>query len=269
VAGSDPRLLWEVGKRSFRRYSTYRSTTAAGVFTNTVFGFIKAYVLLAVYRNRTQVGDFAAVDAVTFVFVSQGFLAIINAFGGGLDLAQRIKTGDVITDLYRPVDFQAYWLAQDVGRAAYQTIFRGLPPMLAGALVFSYRLPTGPGIWAAFALSLLLAVIIAFGINFSVALAAFWIMDYRGPAQLTTVIQLFFSGFLVPIVFFPHWLEVIARASPYAAIVQLPIEVFLGKHHGGDLAGVLAIELAWAVAVIAVGRIVLAFATRRVVVQGG
>jgi ABC-2 type transport system permease protein len=269
MAGSGARLHWEVTKRSFRRYAAYRSATAAGVFTNTIFGFIKAYVLLAVYKQRSHVGDFAAVDAVTFVFVSQGMLAVVNAFSGGRELALRIKTGDVVTDLYRPVNFQTYWLAQDLGRAGFQAIFRGLPPMLAGLLVFTYRLPTDPGILVAFAFSLLLAVVVAFAINFMISLSAFWLLDDRGVAQIAMVIEMFFSGFIVPLVFFPHWLEPIARALPYAAIVQLPIEVLLGKHHGLDLAGVLAVELGWAIVLLIAGRGVLALATRRVVVQGG
>ena len=130
MAGSGARLHWEVTKRSFRRYAAYRSATAAGVFTNTIFGFIKAYVLLAVYKQRSHVGDFAAVDAVTFVFVSQGMLALVNVFAGGRELAERIKSGDVVTDLYRPVDFQRYWLAHDTGRAMYQASWRCLPPFV-------------------------------------------------------------------------------------------------------------------------------------------
>ncbi|MBV9255191.1 MAG: ABC transporter permease, partial [Actinobacteria bacterium] len=34
------RLYWEVARRGFRRYATYRAATVAGVFTNSVFGLI-------------------------------------------------------------------------------------------------------------------------------------------------------------------------------------------------------------------------------------
>ena len=57
------RLYVEVARRTYARVSTYRSATAAGVFTNTVFGFLLAYILLAVYRERTDVGGFDAIDA--------------------------------------------------------------------------------------------------------------------------------------------------------------------------------------------------------------
>src|SRR5947207_14881861 len=62
------RLDWEIAKRGFRRYAAYPAATWAGVFTNTVFGFMQAYVLLAVYRHRTDVGGYDAGDTVTYVW---------------------------------------------------------------------------------------------------------------------------------------------------------------------------------------------------------
>jgi ABC-2 type transport system permease protein len=74
---------------------------------------------------------------------------------------------------------------------------------------------------------------------------------------------------IMPLNFFPDWLEAVARVLPFAAIVQAPVDVFLGEADGAELAGVLAYQAAWAVALLALARGVLAAAVRRVVVQGG
>jgi ABC-2 type transport system permease protein len=34
----------------FRRHSTYRAAAVAGAFTNTVFGILRAYVLIALWQ---------------------------------------------------------------------------------------------------------------------------------------------------------------------------------------------------------------------------
>lgn len=263
------RLYTEVARRSFRRFSTYRGATIAGVFTNTVFGFLKAYVLLAVVSQRGEIGGLDATGAVTFTFVSQGFLATVGIFGE-LELAERIRTGDVVVDLYRPFDFQRYWLSQDLGRAAFQGIFRGIPPFLAGALVFDLRVPSDPAIWCAFALSVVLAVVVSFAVRFLTVLSGFWLLDARGPTALMGIVTQFFSGVLIPVTFFPAWLAHVAFLLPFVAMVQLPIEIFLGQRSGpGEIAGVLAVQVAWAVVLLWLGRVVLARATRKVVVQGG
>ena len=262
------RLYWEVARRGFQRYSTYRAATVAGVITNSVFGLIRAYILIAVFRQRTTIGSFDVTDALTFTFVTQGLLMPVGAFGR-MDISERIRTGDVVVDLYRPVDFQAYWLAHDLGRGAYLLLARGIPPVLFGALVFDLRLPHTPTTWLAFVASLAVAMVVSFGLSFMVNLAAFWLIDDRGINQLATAIQLFLSGITLPIVLFPHWLEVIARYSPFASMIQLPVEVLLGKHAGTSLYPVLALQLLWAVALLGTGRLVLSAATRKVVIQGG
>ena len=263
------RLFWEVARRAFRRYSTYRAATFGGVFTNTVFGFIRASVFVAVYRQRGDVGGFDLADALTFTFVSQGFLAVVGTFMGHLPLADRIQTGDVVTDLYRPVDLQLFELSEDVGRAAYQCTVRAILPVLAGGLVFDLRLPTTPGPWLLFVASTFLGLSSSFALRFLVSLSTFWTLDYRAASQISVVLGLFLSGFTIPIVFFPDWLEQAARVLPWASFVQIPIEVLLGKHEGWGLAGALATQLGGGLALLACGRLVLAAATRRVVVQGG
>lgn len=264
------RLYWEVARRAFRRYATYRTATYAGAFTNTVFGLIQAYVLLAVYRQRTAVGGFSQTDALTYVFLTQGLLMVVNIFPSQwMEIGGRISTGDVVTDLYRPVDFQGWWLAHDLGRAGFQALARLVPPFLVGAALFDLRLPHRPATWAVFAVSLVLAVVVCFGIRFLVNLTGFWLLDIRGAVNLAGTIVLFFSGCILPIVFFPSWLEAVSRVLPFSAIIQAPVEVFLEKRSGLGLVGHLAVQAAWGIALAIAGRAVLAAAARKVVIQGG
>jgi ABC-2 type transport system permease protein len=261
------RLYLEVARRTCARMSTYRSATLAGVFTNTVFGFLLAYVLLAVYRERTLVGGFDAVDAVTFTFVAQGLLMPLGLFST-TEIADRITTGDVVVDLQRPYDHQAWWAAVQAGQAAFYVVFRGIPPFVAGAMVFDLRLPSVARALV-FAVSLALAVAVSFGWRYLLQMSAFWIIDVRGPNQLGMLAAHFLCGAFVPIVFFPGWLEGLCRALPFASMVQHPIEIWLGQHDGAGVVRILALQVGWLVALGAAGRLVLSRAVQRVVVQGG
>ncbi len=264
------RLLWEIAQRGFRRYATYRTATLAGAFTNTVFGFIRAYVLLAVYQSRADVGGFNVVDAITYVFLTQALLAPVDIFSGGMnEIGDRIQTGDIVTDFYRPVNFQLYWLASDLGRSTFQLLFRGVPPFVVGILAFNLTLPSKFLTWIAFLLSATLAVVISFGVRFAVSLSGFWLLDTRGALYVLGAVMMFFSGFLIPLTFFPPWLETLSRVLPFAAIVQVPIEIFLGKRTGGELGVTLIGQLLWVIVLLGVSRAILAKVTRRVVVQGG
>lgn len=261
------RLYFEVARRTYRRVATYRGATVAGVFTNTVFGFLLAYVLLAVYDQRADVGGFDARDALTFTFVAQGMLMPLGMFSD-TEIADRITTGDVVVDLQRPYDHQGWWAGVGYGKAAYYAVFRGIPPFVAGALVFDLRLPT-PANALAFGLSAALAVGVAFGWRYLLQLSAFWLLDVRGANQLGWLTAQFLAGAFVPLVFLPDWLETTARALPFAAMLQVPLEIWLGKNTGADLVGVIALQALWLGLLVVIGRAVLALAMRRVVVQGG
>ena len=262
------RLYFEIARRGYRRYAAYPGATVAGVFTNTVFGFLFAYILLAVFRDRDEVGAYDATDTVTYVWLTQAILMTVYIWGW-YEVALRVRTGDVATDLHRPLDFQLYWLAQDLGRAAYHAVFRGVPPFLIGALAFDVRVPGEPFLWLAFVVSVVLAVVVTFAFRFLFNLAAFWLLDYRGVGVLAMVASTFFSGMSVPIEFFPDWLRTIAWALPFAGMVQAPIEVFLGHARGVELAGLLGLQAVWGALLLVAGRAVFAAGTRKLVVQGG
>lgn len=262
-------IYWQVARRAFRRWSTYRAASMAGAFTNTVFGLIQVAILLAVYARRDSVGGFDVTDALTFTFLTQAFIAPIEMFGGDSGLGERIRTGEIVTDLYRPVDVQGYFLASDLGRAAFAVLARGLPPLLVGGALFHLRMPDDPVVMVAFAVSAVVAVLVSFFVRFIVGMSAFWILDSRGTVSVMSVLTWFFSGSVLPLVFFPGWLEGVSRLLPFASMLQVPGEIFLGKHGGADLAVALAGQVAWAAALCGAGRVILAAATRRLVVHGG
>ena len=261
------RLFFELARRGYRRYAAYPAAAFAGVFTNTFFGFMLAYILLAVFRERDRVGSYDASDAVTYVWLAQGLLMTVYIWGW-YEVALRVRSGDIATDLQRPLDFQLYWLAQDLGRAAYHALYRGLPPFIVGALLFDVRFAE-PQLAAAFAVSVVLAVVVSFAFRFLFNLAAFWLLDYRGVGVLAQVASTFFSGMIIPIAFFPGWLETLAWSLPFAAMVQAPVEVFLGHARGLELAGLLGLQALWAVLLLLAGRVVFAAGTRKLVIQGG
>ena len=262
-------MLWEVAVRSFRRAAHYRTAAVAGVFVNTVFGYLRAAVLVAVVATAGgSVRGLDEVDLVTFAFVSQGFIMVVGMFGDR-ELAERIRTGDVVIDLYRPVDLQLWWLAVWLGRSAFQVLARGVPPIVLGALAFDLRWPDPWWHWLVFALSVVLASIVGFAVRFCSGLVAFWLLDNRGVEQMVTVAVNFFTGLLLPIDLFPPWLERLARALPFASMLQLPVDIYLGRRSGWGLVGLVAQQAGWAIAMLLAGRLLQASATRKVVVQGG
>ncbi|MCU7824616.1 ABC-2 family transporter protein [Kitasatospora sp. DSM 101779] len=269
--GGGTAVYLAVAAGAFRRYATYRAATLAGTVTNTVFGFILAYTFLALWQARPGLGGYDTAQAVTYIWISQALLVTVAVWGGGFqdDVQERLRTGDIAVDLHRPVDFQGWWLAADLGRAAFHLLARGTLPTLAGALAFDLRLPASPLVWAVFLVSVALAVTVSFGLRFLVVLTGFWLHDSDGVRAVVLVVAMFLSGMLLPIGLFPGWLGSLAAALPWAAVIQTPVDILVQHRTGAAVATGLAGQLAWAAVLFAAGRLALALAVRKVVVQGG
>jgi ABC-2 type transport system permease protein len=269
--GAVVRLYAAVVAGGFRRYATYRVATLAGLFTNTVFGFIVAYTYTALWHVRPRLGGYDLPQALTFVWVGQAMLASAALMGGGVEteLIERIRTGAVAVDLYRPADLQLWWLAQDLGRSLYQAMARGVAPMVVGAFAFHLALPVSPLTWLAFLVAVLLSFVVSFAVRYLVALSAFWLLDGTGAVQVSGLAALFFSGMLLPLNVFPGTLGEVARVLPWSSMLQVPADVLLGARTGWGVLGAFAFQAVWAVVLLGLGRLLQAAATTRVVVQGG
>lgn len=253
----------------FRRWSTYRLAAAAGAFSNAVFGLVRANVTIAVVAVAGgTVAGYDAVGVATYVWVGQALLGSVYIFQW-TDLAMRLRTGDIAVDLGRPIDPQLAYLAGDLGRAAFDLIPRGAPPLIIGALVTGVALPANPVPYLLGVVSLVLAVVISFAGRWLVNLVGFWLMDLRGPMATYLVAVSVLNGLIVPVHWFPGWLKTFAACTPFPSMLQTPIDVFTGRVEGWKALSVIAVQVGWAAFLLALGQVVYRRGVRRLVVQGG
>lgn len=262
------RLYYEIALRSFRRATTYRSAYIAGVLTNAFFGALRSFMYIGIYGAGGAVAGFTLQDAISYTWVTQSLISVGAGWLVSRDLMNTIRSGDVITDLSRPWSFYGYWLSQSLGERGFNLLLRGSLTYLIGVLYFGAHVPS-PGQALAFAAAISLALLLSFAFSFIVNLSAFWLLENSGITMIANIMLSFFSGFLLPIAFFPPALAALARALPFQAITGLPAQIFLGQIAGADLAGVLLLQLGWTAALVAIGLLVLRAAVRKVVIQGG
>jgi ABC-2 type transport system permease protein len=254
----------------YRRYATYRQATAAGAVTNTVFGFLRCYVLLAVAAGAGgAAAGYQPAQLATYVWFGQGLLAVVM-LGGWSDLADRIRTGEIATDLLRPIHPVALYLATDLGRAGHAALFRFLPPVLVGLLLFDLYLPARAGSWPLFAASAGLGVVVCFGCRYLVNATAYWLLDIRGVSRAWLVAASVLGGLYFPLRFLP---DPVAAAlylgTPFPAIIQIPMDVLVERDPPAVQAGMVGVQAVWAGLVLAACREVQRRAERKLVIQGG
>ena len=129
-----------LARLSFQRQLTYRTANLAGLATNAFFGLLRASVLIALFGARKSVAGYSVGDAVTYTGISQAMISYI-AIWGWWDVTRSIRSGEIATDLSRPVDYFWYWVAQDYGRGLGQLLLRGLPIMALYVAFYRVSVP--------------------------------------------------------------------------------------------------------------------------------
>jgi ABC-2 type transport system permease protein len=262
------RLYWEVAARAFERQRAYAMANLAGLVTNGCFGYLRAVVFLSVYHGSELIAGYGLADVVTYTWVTQALIMVV-ALWGWWEIEDTIRSGDVVSDLVKPFSYLGYWLARDLGRAAYFLLYRGLPILMIGQLTFGIRWPTSPLTWIALTLSVVLGVTMSFAWRFLLNVVAFWTTDARGIGNLALIVVTVISGLLIPLPYFPDWIRGYLLALPFAGMFQTPSDIFLEHLVGSALIAAIGLQLFWSVIMLAAAQLALSAAVRRLVVQGG
>ena len=261
------RLFWEVARRAFQRNLTYRAATIAGLITNFGFGWLRVSVLLALYDGRSAVEGITQNDLYAYVALTQAVITYLALFGW-YELMESVHTGEVGSDLLKPMGYFQFWMAKDAGRAAVALLLRGVLIMIFFGLVFPMSFPAG---WQWFWLgtAVLFSWLVSFTFRFLINLAAFWSPNARGMINTGFIFGWLLSGFLMPLRLLPEWVQTIAYLTPFPFTLNMVVEVYLGLLQGPELIRALILQLVWALGMAILGQIVLKTAVRRLVILGG
>lgn len=261
------RLDAAVARLALVQQFTYRGAALGGLAANFFFGLLRAAVLVALLGDGDLAG-YGVREAVSYAALTQAVIAVVAIFGS-YDLMRAVHSGEIAGDLLRPLSLYRLWLARDGGRALAAALLRGATLMLLFVPLLELAWPRGAPAWLAFGASLLLAWWVSFNWRFLVNLTAFWSPNAAGIGRFLFFAAMFFSGFLMPLAFFPPWVQRLADATPFPAIIDTVVEVYLGRVAGGDLLGALATQFTWGVALMLLALGLLRLGLRRLVLLGG
>jgi len=94
-------------------------------------------------------------------------------------------------------------------------------------------------------------------------------MSEKGIVNIIITIADILSGIVVPIPFFPKFLQIISSFLPFQYISDLPFRLYVGNVNLADGVFGMCIQLIWIIIFILIGNIMMNKNIKRVVVQGG
>jgi len=261
VAGRDAaRAYSAVLAARFRTLLQYRAAALAGLGTQVFWGLLLVMIYEAFYASDDAAGPMTLRQVVDYLWLNQALLAMLP-WNVDRDVAAMVRTGGVAYELLRPLDLYNHWFARAAAWRIAPTVLRAIPMAVLAGLFFGLRAPASWTAAGMFGLTLAGGLLLSCALTVLLNLTLLWTISGEGITRISAALITLLSGSLVPLPLLPDWAQPVLRA--------LPFRVYSGHIPPGEAWGVVALQLAWAVALIALGRAVLARATRRLVVQGG
>jgi len=259
----------QFARLAFQRRATYRLANWSGVAVNFFFLLVHAQVLLGFFRARADAGGWTPNEAVLYFACSESLLMVIGIFPDyRYNLAERVRTGEIVSDLVRPVTLYLRELAERFGTALHYLVTRAPAVFGAGWLVYGLLPPLR---WelALFPLSLALAIGVSAGLWFLACSSAFWRESASGELSAIVFVNTFLGGVFVPLDFYPEPLRWLADALPFRATLYTPVAIFTGKLSGGALAFGILHQMVWAALLALLASALESRGLRRLAAHGG
>ena len=259
----------QFARLAFQRRAAYRLANFTGAGVNFFFLLVHTQVLLGFFRARANARGWEPNDAVLYFAASESLLMVIGIFPDyRYNLAERVRTGEIVSDLVRPVGLFWRELAERYGTGAHFLVTRAPAVFAAGWLVYGLTPPLRPELLL-FPVSLALALAVSAGLWFIACSSAFWRESAAGELNAVVFVNTFLGGVFVPIDFYPPVMRFFADVLPFRATLYTPVAILTGKLAGGALVYGIAHQLVWAVLLAAVSLHLESRGLRRLAAQGG
>lgn len=250
----------------------YRSAALAGIFTQLFFGFIYISVYIACYESNNGNLPMPLDELVSFLWLNQAFFSLIYLWYKDKDILNLIKTGNISYELCRPQDLYFMWFSKIFGEKLSSSLLRFFPVVLIAVLLpapFNLDLTITLPRFLIFIVSFILAIILTISLILLYHVICLITLDEKGIVNILMVSSDILSGLVLPIPFFPNFLQKISNILPYRYVSDFPFRLYVGNISLNDGLKGIIIQIIWIIILIALGKIITNKALKKAIIQGG
>ena len=250
----------------------YRAAAWAGVATQFAWGGLTILMFRAFYQSGENSFPMEFADLSTYIWLQQSLLAMYMLWFFDNEIFETITSGSIAYELCRPCDLYTMWFVKNMAIRLSKAVLRCLPILAVAVFLphpYAMSAPAGVGAALGSLVSMVLGFLVLIAFSMLIYISAFYTVSPMGMRILASSLTEFFAGAVIPIPFFPVWLQNMMNALPFAAMQSTPFLIYTGYLEGAQVWQSMAVQLIWLVVLVGVGKLMMNHALKRVVVQGG
>jgi len=219
---------WQTIKISWAKHMAYRLNFFLQIIGPAlVFFFVKYNLWTSIYQNDQEVVIAGyTLKAMISYHMWTLVIALLGKGHASWDLSNDIRMGRISSYLIYPFDF---WQFHTASWIAFQFI-QIFIALLTIIFILSVGVIDSPGIFAlthGFFYTLFISLF-WYALQYSTGLLAFWLEETWIIRVLLGMVTVFFSGAIIPLEMFPHWLQSSLQWTPFPYLTHYPVKIFMG-----------------------------------------
>ena len=245
-------------------------------FVKIIYGLIAMYgahcLWTALYTQDPALLERSLPSTITYAMLAMALDIVFYPSGdNSVDkyMSERVRSGSIDIDLLRPVNFQLQQLYRNSSYVFTVTVILVLPACIVGILILDMQMPASLTHTLAFAMSLVLAYLVLFSMNFLLGLVSMITINIKHISWAYRSMSGLFSGKLIPLWIFPSEMQGLINLLPFRCVFDIPLNIYTGELQGSVLFLHMLLQLFWAIVLWCSGQAVWLIVRKRLTVQGG
>ncbi|MGJ6981356.1 ABC transporter permease [Aestuariimicrobium soli] len=246
----------------------YRASTAMSVVLTFFWVVILYYMWRSAYAGQASIAGLGWDDMRTYIVLAFALNALVG-WRVGSGMMATIRSGDVLLDFVRPLNYAATQVAKGVGGAVIEGIASLAITLVIGLVWLRISPPASVPAALLFVVAVVLGFLTKLMIVFLVSLLVFWTQSGIGLMWSQQAVIQILSGTIVPLALMPGWLRVVAEVMPMRGIASTPALIYLGQASGADALRLLGLQAGWLAVLVVLANLAWRRAFDAVEIQGG
>lgn len=248
----------------------FRLSTVVMVIGNLLYLIVVYFLWKSIYAlaETDVVNGMTFTDTLIYLVLATALFNFMEMYVVW-EMGRNIQSGKIVLDLLKPMKYRRYLFWSYSGSFVTQFFFTFLPTFIVVSIVTRGAVALGINLLY-FAVSVVMAVIINYGIDFIVGTICLYTESIWGINIMKQVIVLLLSGATVPIAFFPEPLKTVVYYMPFQSIYNMPLTLLLdGSPTPEAVITTLGTQLFWCVVITLLGNLFWKISLRQITVNGG
>ena len=257
-----------VTRGGFMLGMVYRFTFIFTLLGNVVYLGVAYYLWSSIFTHADVIRGMTFNETFLYVGLGSSVFVLLKTYTDWF-IHGDIREGTIANYLIKPVEVGTYYMFSSLGLFLFNLVVITIPTFLLLTFVFKVQFTIGPGLLV-FPISIFLAYLITFYLDYFVGLFGFYTESVWGLTTTKEIIITVFSGALIPLQFFPDAIQKVLFWLPFQAMFHTPITMITRPNQGWDVfIPMLGVQAFWVLAIFIGSRLFYNQAVKVLRISGG